>query len=138
MNRFLYLLLICVSACGCGQSRTDSVSTQTEAGRLTQVYELSDGVLIRERYQGTTYFYLVSSEAKGYELVPEGLKVVLNNQTSGITERPDEGFVFACIETVPGDGLEITRFQVRDNELDEMIDQLDESVSVYDVYRKKE
>ena len=131
-------MLIYVSACGCSKSETDGVSAEAKSARATQVYELLDGILIRERYDGATYFYLVSSDAQDYELVPEGLKVTLDGQTSGITQRPDEGFVFACIETVPGDGLEITRFRVRADELDEVITHLDEGVSVYDVYRMKE
>jgi hypothetical protein len=138
MYRVVCLLLIFVSVCGCSKSGTDSLSAEAEPARATQVYELSDGVLIRERYDGATYFYLISSEAKNYELVPEGLKVTLDGQTSGITQRPEEGFVFACIETVPGDGLEITRFRVRADELNEAINHLDVSVSVYDVYRMKE
>ena len=141
MNRFYLLALATLLLIGCDGTgfRNGYSPGELEVIGDAKVYHLADGVLIEERKNGIKVYYLIESTVADYQLTAEGLDIELEGEkaeTYSTTPAP-EGYVAAWITEVPGDGPGVTRFQVENATLAELLQNLTAAVTVREIYNLK-
>ena len=141
MNRFSLFALAALVAFGCERAdfRNGYSPGELEVIGDAKVYHLTDGVMIEERRNGSKVYYLIESTVADYELTAEGLNIRLEGEMAGTYSTPPapEGYVAAWITLVPADGPGVTRFQVDEATLAELIQKFAAAVTVRDVYSLK-
>jgi hypothetical protein len=111
-----------------------------------EVYHLVDGILVQERRDGATHYYLIEStkadyELADYEITEDGLKIEIEIKGKGtigaILHRSPEGSVTAWFSDFIGDGPEGTIFTVDDEKFSDVLQMLTPSITVRDIYNQK-
>ena len=142
MNRFSLLALTTLLLVGCERAdfRNGYSPGELEVIDDAKVYHLADGVFIEQSRNGNNVYYLIESTVADYELTAEGLDIKLNGEKAGTysTSPAPEGYVAAWITEVPGDGPGITRFQIDDATLAELLQNLTAATTVRDIYNLKQ
>ena len=141
MNRFFLLALTILVLLGCDRAdfRNGYSPGEVETIGNTKVYHLADGVFIAERKNGSTCYYLIESTVADYELTAQGLDIELEGENAGTysaTPAP-RGYVVAWVTEVESEGPGVTRFQINDATVTDLIGKLTASTKVQDIYRLK-
>lgn len=134
----LLLSAVILTACGDG-FRNDHRPGDIETIDNAVVYHLADGVFIKERFEGSSHYYLVEATVADFRLKPEGLEVDFRGAGKGavIAERPPSNYVTAVLTLVPEDGPETTRFQIDASSLEKILEEFDADMTTADIYRRK-
>ena len=141
MKRFSLLVLTILLLLGCDRAdfRNGYSPGEVETIGNAKVYHLADGVFIAERQNGSTCYYLIESTVADYRLTAQGLDVVLEGENAGTysTTPAPRGYVAAWLTEVEGEGPGVTRFQINDAKVTDLIGKLTASTKVQDIYRLK-
>ena len=83
---------------------------------------------------------LIESTVADYELTTEGLDIELEGEKAGTysTTPAPEGYVAAWITEVPDEGPGLTRFQIDDATLAELLQELTATTTVQDICNLKQ
>jgi hypothetical protein len=142
MNRLFLLALTTLLLLGCDTTdfRNGYSPGELEVIGDAKVYHLADGVLIEERKNASKVYYLIESTVADYELTAEGLDIELQGEKAGTysTTPATEGYISAWITEVPADGPGVTRFQVDEATLAELLQNLTAAMTVRDIYNLKQ
>lgn len=141
MHRLSLLALTVLVLIGCDRAefRNGYSPGEVEAIDNAKVFHLADGVFIEERQNGSIRYYLIESTVADYELTAQGLDIVLEGENAGTysTTPAPQGYVAAWITEVQGESPGVTRFQIADATVADLIGKLIESTTVQDIYRLK-
>lgn len=142
VNRFSLLAFTTLFLFGCERAdfRNGYSPGEVEVIDNAQVFHLADGVFIEERKSGSIVYYLIESTVADYELTKEGLDIELEGEKAGTysTTPAPEGYVAAWITEVPDEGPGLTRFQIDDATLAELLQELTATTTVQDIYNLKQ
>lgn len=134
----LWLAAVILASCS-GGFRNGHRPGDIETLDKALVHHLADGVFIRERFEGSSHFYLVETTVDDWRLKPEGLEVEYRGtgEVTAVAGRQPDHYVVAFMTRVPGDGPEATRFQIDASTLERIVDEFDADMTVADIYRRK-
>ena len=140
MNRLFLPAVIVIGSFGCehGDFRNGHSPGDVETTGSATVYHLADGVFVEQADNGRKRYYLIESNVAEYTITPTGLDVELRGENAGSysTSAAPDGYVAAWMTLVPGDGVEVTRFQI---EAATLLDSLQDfkTTTVRDIYNLK-
>jgi hypothetical protein len=130
--------LITLLIVGCSRSHSPGEVETIGKGR---VYHLADGILVQERRDGATHYYLIESTKADYEITEEGLKIEMKLEGVGwtrvIMHRAPQGYVAAWFSDFHGDGPEATRFGFDDTTFSKFLQKFTPAITVQDIYNLK-
>lgn len=133
MNRISRLAFTTLLIVGCSRSHSPGEVEIIDNGK---VYHFADGILVQERRDGGTHYYLIESTNAACELTEEGLKFEVKGagETGAVFHRAPEGYVAARFAKLNGDGPESTRFPVDDEKFSGFLQEFTPSTTVQDIY----
>lgn len=142
MARISLIALTTLFWLGCGGAdfRNGYRPGDIETTSTAKVYHLADGVFIVERKSEESAYYLVESTVADYQLTSRGLDIDLEGENAGTysTAAAPEGYVAAWITEVSGEGPGVTRFEINDATLEELLQNFTAATTVSEIYDLKQ
>lgn len=136
----LVLLLLLLPACDRAGLRNGHRPGDVEVTDQARIFHLADAVFIEERRIEGKVHFLIESTVADYQLTEKGLDVELEGDMAGTysTTPAPQGYVAAWITRIPGEGPELTRFQLDDATLAALPEDLTAATTVQDIYDLKQ